>query len=47
MFYVQCLSKLNLLNQIRSYDYYVEEEKLPINMPLPEVVKIFSLVNKQ
>jgi hypothetical protein len=46
-YYVKNISKLNKLAAINQYNYFVDEEKLPADMPLSDVVKIFNLVNKQ
>jgi len=46
-YYLEHLSKLNRLDAIRRYEYYVDEDKLKPDLELREVVKIFNLVNKQ
>lgn len=46
-YYLKYLDTLNKLDNIRKYDYFVDEEKLTNLENIKEVVKIFNLVNKQ
>ncbi|MBA7470221.1 hypothetical protein ES707_05499 [subsurface metagenome] len=46
-YYLKYLDTLNKLDNIRKYDYFMDEEKLTNLENIKEVVKIFNLVNKQ
>jgi len=46
-YYLKYLDTLSKLDNIRKYDYFVDEEKLTNLENIKEVVKIFNLVNKQ
>lgn len=46
-YYFKWMKHLSRLSQIRTYDYFVDEEKLNKISDLKQVVKIFNLVNKQ
>ena len=46
-YYVKHINKLNKLEFIKSYDYFVDNNKLAAISDLGEVVTIFNLVNKQ
>jgi len=46
-YYFEYLDALSKLEDIRRYDYFVDEEKLGKLNEIKEVVKIFNLVNKQ
>lgn len=45
-YYFKYLDQLTKLEQIKDYDYYVDEEKLGKISNTKEVVKVFNLVNK-
>jgi len=46
-YYLKYLNTLSKLDNIRKYDYFVDEEKLTNLENIKEIVKIFNLVNKQ
>ncbi len=46
-FYFKHLDQLTKLENIKTYDYFVDEEKLGKLTEIKEVVRIFNLVNKQ
>jgi hypothetical protein len=46
-YYFKFLEQLTMLEDIKRYDYFVDEEKLGKLSDIKEVVKIFNLVNKQ
>jgi len=46
-YYFKYLEHLEKLDEIRKYEYYVDEEKLTSLSNIKEIVKIFNLVNKQ
>ena len=46
-YYLNYLDVLNKLDNIKKYDYFVDEEKLTKLRNIKEIVKIFNLVNKQ
>ncbi len=46
-YYFKYLEKLTRLEDIKRYDYHVDEEKLGKLSDIQEVVKVFNLVNKQ
>jgi len=46
-YYLQYLETLNKLDNIKEYEYFVDEEKLKRLNNIKEIVRIFNLVNKQ
>jgi len=46
-YYFKYLAQLTKLEQIKNYEYFVDEEKLGKLSDIKEVVRIFNLVNKQ
>lgn len=46
-YYFEHLNQLTKLEEIKRYEYYVDEEKLTKLNDIKEVVRVFNLVNKQ